>query len=581
MKVSTSLLGALSGLLTLPVASALEVSQQVPNIASRKTSTAKSAPNFIFVITDDQDLELDSLSYLPLIQKNLGKKGTFFKNHFVTTALCCPSRVALWTGRQPHNTNVTDVAPPYGGYPKFVSQGFNSNFLPVWLQQAGYDTYYTGKLFNGHTVANYDSPFVNGFTGSDFLLDPYTYSYLNPTYQRNHDPPVSYNQHTTEVITEKALGFLDDAIAGDKPFFLTVAPIAPHADVNITTGAFTEPIPEPRHANLFPTAKVPRTKSFNPDEPSGVNWIRNLAKQDQATVDYNDHYYRQRLRALQGVDELVDSLVARLEESNKIDNTYIVYTSDNGYHIGQHRLPPGKTCGFEEDIRVPLFIRGPGVPAGHQVEAVTTHIDLAPTIFDLAGIPLRDDFDGTPAPVIPSSKDIRHEHVTVEYWGAGIGEGVKGYVGPGNSSVFVNNTYKSVRLLGEGYNLYYSVWCNNEHQLYDLTTDPYELNNLYAGSPSNGTILGQPISRVALRLDALLLVLKSCKAATCIKPWDVLHPDGSVQSLHDALNPIYDEFYTKQYKVTFDRCEYGYILDAEGPQVPLTYRHGFSWDVWV
>lgn len=129
------------------------------------------------------------------------------------------------------------------------------------------------------------------------------------------------------------------------------------------------------------------------------------------------------MRALQGVDELVESLIERLEASDQLDNTYIIYTSDNGFHIGQHRLPPGKTCGFEEDVRVPLFIRGPGVPAGFVQDAVTTHIDLAPTFFDLAGIPSRPDFDGTAIPITPDATGLRHEHVTVEYWGKGVLEG--------------------------------------------------------------------------------------------------------------------------------------------------------------
>jgi arylsulfatase A-like enzyme len=316
-----------------------------------------------------------------------------------------------------------------------VDRGFNDNFLPVWLQNAGYDTFYTGKLFNAHTVDNYHSPYVNGFNGSDFLLDPYTYSYLNSTYQRNQDAPVSYEgRHTVEVITEKALGFLDDALAGDRPFFITVAPVAPHSNVDPGTvdgeapTVMTEPIPLDRHKDLFEGVTVPRTEHFNPDEPSGVNWIRSLPKQDEDTVAYHDLFYRRRLQALQGVDELVDSLVTRLEASGQADNTYIIYTSDNGYHIGQHRLPPGKTCGFEEDIRVPLIIRGPGVPADKTEDVVTTHIDLVPSIFDLARIPLREDFDGTPIPV---RKDVdavyaRHEHVTVEYWGLGYLEGEKG-----------------------------------------------------------------------------------------------------------------------------------------------------------
>jgi hypothetical protein len=123
-------------------------------------------PNIVFVLTDDQDLHMNSLEYLPSVQKHLLQQGTFYKRHFCTIAICCPSRVSLWTGKAAHNTNVTDVNPPYGGYPKFVSQGFNDNFLPVWLQEVDYNTYYTGKLFNAHTVQNYDSPHVNGFTGS-------------------------------------------------------------------------------------------------------------------------------------------------------------------------------------------------------------------------------------------------------------------------------------------------------------------------------------------------------------------------------------------------------------------------------
>lgn len=152
-----------------------------------------------------------------------------------------------------------------------------------------------------------------------------------------------------------------------------------------------------------------------------MSWVRHLPFQNQTVVDYNDHFYRQRLRSLQGVDELVESLVTRLEESDQLDNTYIMFTSDNGFHVGQHRLPPGKSTGFDEDIRVPFYIRGPGVAEGEVQDAVTTHIDLAPTFFKLAGIPFRDDFDGTPIPI--GSDDATHEHVTVEYWGSAVLEG--------------------------------------------------------------------------------------------------------------------------------------------------------------
>jgi arylsulfatase A-like enzyme len=192
-----------------------------------------------------------------------------------------------------------------------------------------------------------------------------------------------------------------------------------------------------------------------------------LPQQNQSNLDYNDHFYRQRLRALQAVDELVDGLVTRLGDHGVLDNTYIVYSSDNGFHIGQHRLQPGKTCGYEEDINVPLIVRGPGVASNYITDIVTTHTDLAPTFLELLGIPLRDDFDGRVIPVtraeIEVAEKTRREHASVEYWGFALTEGVH------QAMRRQHNTYKAVRLSSVDYNLYYAVWCNNEHELYDMT----------------------------------------------------------------------------------------------------------------
>lgn len=354
----------------------------------------------------------------------------------------------------------------------------------MWLQNAGYDTYYTGKLFNAHTVENYDAPYVAGWTGSDFLLDPFTYQYLNASYQRNKEAPVNYaGQHSVDILAQKAYGFLDDAARGERPFFLGIAPVAPHSNVNLTStstdldgiveASFSPPIPAKRHEDLFKDVRIPRTKNFNPDTPSGANWVRRLPQQSQENVDYNDHFYRQRLRALQSVDELVDGVFQRLESHGLLENTFVFYTTDNGYHIGQHRLQPGKECGFEEDINIPLIVRGPGVPAGEVAGIVTTHVDLAPTILGLAGAPSRADFDGDAIPLTRNGLEVakthRHEHVTVEFWGFAAAEGDYFY---GEDRLIMNNTYKALRIIGESYNLYYSVWCTNEHELYDLKVSP-------------------------------------------------------------------------------------------------------------
>ncbi len=371
-----------------------------------------------------------------------------------------------------------------GGYPKFIAEGFNDKYLPVWLQDAGYGTYYVGKLFNAQRIDNYNSPHAAGWTGSEFLLDPYTYRYLNATLQRNHDKPVSYEgRYVTDVISAKAHDFLDDALAAldgtGQPFFLTVAPTAPHSNVDIkrknmdgdfeeNTNVQSPPIPAERHAHLFEDVIVPRTPNFNPDEPSGVSWIARLPKQNETNVDFNDHFYRSRLRALQSVDEMVDSLVRRLEAAGIMDNTYIVYSTDNGYTIGQHRRQPGKQCAFEQDINVPLIVRGPGVPQGWATDIVTTHTDIAPTFLALTGAKAPSDvqLDGkaiqmTPAQLLNASEDSP-EHVNVEMWGIIMSEGKYG------SALYPNHTYKALRVDAKEYAYLYVVWCSGEHELYDM-----------------------------------------------------------------------------------------------------------------
>lgn len=231
------------------------------------------------------------------------------------------------------------------------------------------------------------------------------------------------------------------------------------------------PLGAKRHEHLFADAKVPRTENFNPDKPSGADWIRRQPKLTDEQIAYNDKHYRGRLQALQSVDELVDGVVEKLEKLGILDNTYIFYTTDNGFHISHHRLPPGKECGYEEDINVPLIVRGPGVPKGEIAEVVTAHVDLAPTFLNLAGAPLRADFDGSPIPLSAaelSSGPLTREHVNVEYWGWAISEADYGFDGGDTKRIF-NNTYKAIRVVGEEYNLYYSIWCSNDHELYDMT----------------------------------------------------------------------------------------------------------------
>jgi arylsulfatase A-like enzyme len=348
------------------------------------------------------------------------------------------------------------------------------------MRQSGYNTYYTGKLFNSHTMDNYNDPYVKGYTGSDFLLDPFTYQYWNATSTRNGQTPVNHaGKYSPDLTAQSAFDFLEEAIGdGDTPFFLTVAPIAPHADVTLYPEIIAGP-PKvaPRHQHLFKDYKIPRTENFNPENSSGVSWVSTLPRLNDTVLEYNDEYQRQRLRSLQAVDEMVEGIVERLEGAGVIDNTYIIYTTDNGYHISQHRMHPGKECGFETDINVPFIIRGPNISPGSSQHLPTSHTDLAPTIMHLAGNDIKHHaFDGAPIPVTRKDLEMtmpRQEHVAVEFWGLGVPEGRYGYSGKyqfvnGTANAYVNNTYKGLRIESEEYSLYYSVWCTNERELYDM-----------------------------------------------------------------------------------------------------------------
>jgi N-acetylglucosamine-6-sulfatase len=159
------------------------------SVAVSASEKSPAKPNIIVILTDDQDLHLNSMDYMPGVKKHLTDEGTYFNHHFATISLCCPSRANMWTGKAAHNTNVTDLSPPFGeilsiqpllfdtdsigGYPKFIQEGYNKKWLPVWLQEAGYQTFFTGKLMNGHSIENYKPKVADlALDGHDFMLEP-------------------------------------------------------------------------------------------------------------------------------------------------------------------------------------------------------------------------------------------------------------------------------------------------------------------------------------------------------------------------------------------------------------------------
>ncbi|GKU06113.1 unnamed protein product [Fusarium langsethiae] len=545
-------------------------------------------PNILFILTDDQDLHMESVDHLQYLKSDVVAKGTTYNQHYCTVALCCPSRATLWTGKAAHNHNVTNVSPPHGGYPKVIDVGINDDYLFLWMQDAGYNTYYSGKLWNFHGVSNYDRPFARGFNGSDFLLDPYTYRYWDTKMSHNGENPVSYaGQYNTDVVADKAYNLLDEALSHEDPWFLTVAPIAPHSnwvfDQKHNKTYLSTPQSAYRHEHLFHDYKISRGKSFNSLIEGAAGWPGRLDTLNESVILYNDHYQRQRLRALQSVDEMLHELVLKLEAAGEIDNTYIFYSTDNGYHISQHRMHPGKECGYDTDIHIPMFLRGPGIKEGGEINVVTTHTDIVSTILKLAGVDKQTDGELMPLSE-PEQTNGRIEHAAIEYWGHGVPEGHYGFSSDENFEAgkfvnyHVNNTYKGLRMSNNDFSLYYSVWCTGERELYNLKDDPEQTVNLLSGSYTAKLAAAQfnvgkrPLHAIVYRLDSVIMAMKDCKGKACSRPWTVLHPKGDIASLDEALDIKYDAFYAAQPKMYFESCEAAFIKEKESNEPVNTWN---------
>ncbi|KAF3011454.1 hypothetical protein E8E14_002409 [Neopestalotiopsis sp. 37M] len=542
-------------------------------------------PNIVVIFTDDQDLHLDSTTYQPILQREFTEKGTSFTNHFCTVAQCCPSRASLLRGQAAHNTNITYVLSPGGNYDKWLTAAEDDDYLPHWLVNAGYNAEYLGKFMNGYNIHNYATA-PKGWTHVDALVDPYTYQYNNVVMSSDGETPVSYHgYHQTDIIRAKALDRLDYLTTQDKPFYLTIAPTSPHFSDNLGI-----PIPLSRHFDAYPDAKVPRNPNFNPDDEYTIqkpSYLKDLEQFGESNITALDTWYKARIQALQGIDEIIDDVVAKLEDKGVLDNTYLIYTSDNGYHLGQHRMPRGKALPYREDTNLPFVVRGPGVPANVTSSSPSVHLDLAPTFLDLAGVDTSEwpsILDGRSLlstwlnPLAERSAcraaeddDVR-EIINVEFWGPQQPENFR-------NETYTNNSYKTLRIVNSAgssgsadvSSYLYSRWCTNETELYDTAADPWELTNL-ALEPDAET------ARLMARLNALLLATKSCADVTCRNPWRLLQPsyraqvapleDLEIRSLEEAMDTRYDDFFAGIPQVAFQECLDIQFRPNEGPYWP-------------
>jgi N-acetylglucosamine-6-sulfatase len=436
---------------------------------------AAARPNILVLETDDQTLA--DMSVLPKTRALIGDRGTTFTNSFVSYSLCCPSRSTLYTGQYAHNHGVLSNKLPTGGFTRLDT----SNWLPLWLQAAGYRTMHVGKFLNGYGK---DAPptVPPGFEDWNGFVDPSTYSYYGYTVDENGVLRTHPGVYSTHFITAKANELIAAAAPGSRPFFMSVAWVAPHSgaprDPDDPPGLAT-PSPAPHYANVFASAPLPRPASFNEvdisDKPLALQARPRFGPQRIAGIQ---EAYQQRLESLLSVDDAVASIVAHLRSVGELDNTLILFTSDNGFFAGEHRVATGKVLVYEPSIRVPLLMRGPGVPRAAKATQLVSNADLAPTILDAA--------DATPGRVEDGRSLLELVRDPGVQWGREL-------------LLEAGSAAQGLTLHGlRNYRYKYVEYADGESELYDLERDPDELTSLHADPALAGLR-----SRLAARLHAL------------------------------------------------------------------------------
>jgi len=438
-----------------------------------------SRPNFVFVVTDDLDER--SMEQLGGIRTIMNANGTTFENAYVTYSLCCPSRATILRGQYPHNHGIIDNGLPDGGEGKFRNLGRDKSTIATWLNDAGYQTKLVGKYMNSYSDLYVPPGWDEWYAmiGDHWnLSDPATGK------MNNNGQQTTLGGHSTDVFADKASDFIRRSSANTAPFFLWVGTKAPHSPPEVAD----------RYKDLFTTTPLPKPPNFNEadvsDKPA---WVRSRSVASPTRIAEFEQEYRARLRSMLSVEDLLRQTIATLQETGELNNTYIFFTSDNGYHLGNHRLGLGKRAPYEEDIGVPLMVRGPGVPAGEVRQELILNNDFAPTIADLAGASIPDPeelvVDGS------SFAELMSTSPPSTWRTAFLEEGWPN----GNLQV---PTHKSVHTQDHMFTEYVDT---GEHELYDLNADPYQLvSKSQANAP-------QLYSTLQSRLNAL----RACSGAEC------------------------------------------------------------------
>ena len=448
--------------------------------ADRATSPAGAGrPNIVLVMTDDQTLE--SMRVMADTRRLLGEQGTTFEHALATYPLCCPSRATYLTGQYSHNHGVQDN----DSYDD-LREG---ETLPVWLRRSGYHTAHLGRYLNGYGIQDprrvppgWDD--WNALTaGTEYDMFGFDLNVNGRIAHYGRGP----SDYQTDVLAERAAAHVERRARHPAPFFLSVTPTAPHSG---NQAGFPNPKPAPRHRGRFADEPLPGPPSFDERDVSDKpRKLRARPRMSDADVRLARESYRSRLASLLAVDDLVERLVRTLRRTGQLESTLILFTSDNGFFHGEHRYEAGKVRHYEESTRVPLLLRGPGVPEGVVREQLVGNVDLAPTIVDAAGAeaglrmdgtsllgPVQDPAEGTGRDILLQACEYRRQ------------------------------AYVAVRTPRYVYAEYTET---GEEELYDLAVDPYELESRHS-DPAYEAVR----AALAERLEEL----RRCAGASCLAP---------------------------------------------------------------
>nr|XP_013189649.1 unnamed protein product [Amyelois transitella] len=474
-----------------------------------QTALCERRPNFVIILTDDQDVVLDGMSPMKNVQRFIADEGITFTNSFAASPVCCPSRSSLLTGLYLHNHMTRNNSLDGGCYGERWRANEGRVFANT-LHAAGYNTFYAGKYLNQYGIkhAGGTERVPPGWTEWHGLVGNSVY--YNYTLSNNGVATHSTDLYLTDVIRDLGISYIENQTES-QPFFMVLAPPAPHEP-------FT---PAPRHKGKFSNVTAVRHPNFN-IATDDKHWLLTMPPSPlpDSMLPELDNVYRSRWEALLSVDEMVADVVQALYDQDLMENTYVIYTSDNGYHVGQFSQPYDKRQPYESDIRVPFVIRGPDLKKNVKNHQPITNVDLAPTILKLAGVK-GPQMDGKP---IDFEQVVVERYLLVEYYGesgGSVDENCPWVYDKENLELCSpkadckcqdsrNNTFACLRHIAKLVDMKYCAFADQKAfvEMYNLASDPFELEN----------IANEEFQSIIIWYEKALAHLLKCKGADCKYP---------------------------------------------------------------